>query len=281
MIGKYAGDRLRRWLGVLLGCATLACGEFAVVGTIVLVGSLDANRAAAEPILKVRPTRIPRATRMPRPTRIPRPTRAAGPRGGTGDPTATAVPTATTQPPPPAGATATATATAVPNDPPSGPQSCPGVPVTCPAPPACRTGNKIGQLYYKHPLPDPILTTKIGELRLNRASNGFDPVSEGGSFALLDKDNQLVAHMPNLTFRANGSGWIAEHELGWVTLSPAPAENGYYFQLQYNTPDFPPGYFSVVFQMCLSIGDDGIYEQIVCQPKARGAFLCHNNGPTW
>jgi hypothetical protein len=36
-----------------------------------------------------------------------------------------------------------------------------------------------------------------------------------------------------------------------------------------------------VYQVCLSIGDDGIYEQIVCQPKSQDGFLCHNNGPTY
>lgn len=280
MIGSDGTNRSQHRLVIFVLAVALVWGGLIFVETLPMSGALKLGRAEAAPVPKERPTRIPRATRIPRPTRVPRPTRAPRP-GGVTVPTSTAVPTATPPGAPSAVATATATATAIANVPPDGSQSCPGVPVTCPVPPACRTGNKIGQLYYKHPLPDPIITTKVGEMRLNRASNGFDPVREGGSFALLDKDNQLVAHMPNLTFRANGNGWIAEHELGWVTISPAPSQNGYYFQLQYNAPNFPPGYFSVVFQMCLSIGDDGIYEQIVCQPKARDAFLCHNNGPTW
>jgi hypothetical protein len=165
---------------------------------------------------------------------------------------------------------------------PTGPQSCPGIPVTCPIPPACQTGNKIGQLYYKHPLPAPDITTKVGEFQLNPSSNGINPDFESGSFSLADKDNKIIALMPSLTFRPDGTGWIAENERGWVKVSPVRGKDRRYnFQIQYNNVNLPPGYFSVVYQMCLSIGDDGIYEQIVCQPKSRDAFLCHNNGPTF
>jgi hypothetical protein len=119
-------------------------------------------------------------------------------------------------------------------------------------------------------------------MRLNAHSNGIDPDHEIGSFALVDKDNITVLQMPRLDFRPDGgSGWIAENEHGFITLLPKSSGDGYYFQLQYNDPSFPPGYFSVIYQMCLSIGDDGVYEQIVCQPKSRDGFLCHNNGPTY
>lgn len=225
----------------------------------------------------VRPTRAPRQPPQARPTRRPRPTRQPGPHDpGPVEPSAT--PTQVGEPP---ASTPTATATATAASTPIGPQSCPGVPVTCPAAPACKTGNKIGQLYYKYPSSEPIVSTKVGEFRLNPASNGIDPDHETGSFAMVDKDNNVVLAMPELHFVANGSGWIAENEHGWVTITPKGTGEGYNFQLQYNDPNFPPGYFSVIYQMCLSIGDDGINEQIVCQPKARDAFLCHNNGPTF
>lgn len=229
-----------------------------------------------------KPERQPRPTRPPRPTRIPRPTRT--PRGAV-PPTATntaviapATPTPVVTPGDPTpNATATATATTAP----VGPQSCPGIPVTCPAQPACRTGNKIGQLYYKHPVDLPIFTNKVGEFRLNPVSNGIHPAVEPGSFSLVDKDDQIVALMTDLQWVADGNGWRAENADGWVKIWPSHAERGYFFQVQYNTPNLPPGYFSVVFQMCLNIGDDGVHEQIVCQPKARDAWLCHNNGPTF
>lgn len=218
--------------------------------------------------------RPPRPTRRPRPTRIPRPTRPPGPHR-----TIFVPPTPT----PPVGnpgeaPTSTPTVTASPV---VGPQSCPGIPVTCPQPPACPTGNKIGQLYYKYPVAAPVIVTKPSEIRLHRASNGIFPDTEIGSFSLTDKDGVVVVQMPRLEFRREGNGWRAETPEGWVMLSPKEVGPGYIFQLQFNNPDFPPGYFSVVYQMCFSVGDDGVYEQIVCQPKPRGGFLCHNNGPTF
>lgn len=217
-----------------------------------------------------RPTR---PTPRPRPTRIPRPTRPPGPRQ-----TIVAPPSATPTGFPGGAVTPTPTAT------PTvviGPQTCPGVPVTCPQPPACPTGNKIGQLYYKYPAAAPIISTKPSEFRLHRRSNGIFPDTEVGSVSLTDKDGVVVVHMPRLEFRRDGNGWRGETPDGWVTLAPKEVGPGYTFQLQFNNPNFPPGYFSVVYQMCFSIGDDGVYEQIVCQPKPRDGFLCHNNGPTF
>ncbi|MBI3783930.1 MAG: hypothetical protein HY270_11065 [Deltaproteobacteria bacterium] len=230
----------------------------------------------------VRPPRDPRPTPPSRPTRQPRATRQPGPHD-IPSPTDTPTSTPQDQPTPAATPTATATAAIAPTQtPPIGPQSCPGVPVTCPQRPACVTGNRLGQLYYRLPVPDPIVTTRVSEMRLNANSNGIDPIHETGSFALVDKDNVTVLQMPRLDFVSDGNGgWIARNEHGWVSLVPKSAGSGYYFQLQYNDPNFPPGYFSVVYQMCLSIGDDGVYEQIVCQPHARDAFLCHSNGPTF
>ena len=99
---------------------------------------------------------------------------------------------------------------------------------------------------------------------------------------MVDQFGQTVMQMPELDFVSDGSGgWIARNQHGYVSLVPKSAGAGYYFQFQYNDPNFPPGYFSVTYQMCLSIGDDGVYEQIVCQPHARDAFLCHSNGPTF
>lgn len=253
-------------------------GSAFLIGVVALLGfdgpflASDVALAQDSPRRVVRP---PRPTPKPRATRVPRPTRPPGPRQ-TVLPIATPTPTF---PLPPGGVpTATATATATPV---IGPQSCPGVPVTCPQPPACPTGNKIGQMYYKYPSSAPIITSKPGEFRLNRMSNGIDPDRETGSFSLTDKDGIVVVHMPHLVFRRDGGGWIAETSDGWVRVAPKEVGPGYVFQYQYNTPQFPPGYFSVVYQMCLSIGDDGIDEQIVCQPKARDGFLCHNNGPTF
>lgn len=257
----------RRWVRVF-------CLSTATLGVVLLGGWLETVAAQAQPTRQV--VRPPRPTPKPRPTRIPRPTRPPGPRQ-TVLPPATATPTFAANPSNPVPtATATATPTAV-----LGPQSCPGVPVTCPQPPACKTGNKIGQMYYKYPASVPIITNKPGEMRLNRNSNGIDPDRETGSFSLTDKDGIVVAQMPNLVFQRQGSGWIAETPDGWVRIAPKEVGPGYVFQFQYNTPQFPPGYFSVVYQLCLSIGDDGIDEQIVCQPKARDGFLCHNNGPTF
>jgi hypothetical protein len=261
-------------LSILLGAAA---------GTPALEQSAEAQAVRPPRPTIVRPQkpeRQPPPTRPPRPTRVPRPTRT--PRGYVEPtPTNTTVvvpptPTPVTTPGQVA-PTATATATAAP----VGPQSCPGIPVPCPAQPACRTGNKIGQLYYKHPVAAPIITNKVGEFRLNPVSNGIHPGVERGSFSLVDKDDQVVALMTDLEWVPDGTGWRAENADGWVKVWPSPAERGYFFQVQYNTPNFPPGYFSVVFQMCLNIGDDGVHEQIVCQPKARDAWLCHNNGPTF
>lgn len=136
-------------------------------------------------------------------------------------------------------------------------------------------------MYYRYPGPASVITSKPGEFRLNRLSNGIDPSTETGSFSLTDENGVVVVHMPHLVFRPDGTGWIAETGDGWVRVAPKKVGPGYVFQYQYNTPQFPPGYFSVVYQMCLSIGDDGIDEQIVCQQKPRDGFLCHNNGPTF
>lgn len=230
-----------------------------------VVGAVEAQSKVQRP---------PRPTPKPRPTRVPRPTRPPGPRQ-----TVFIPPSATpTQMLPTNQATPTPTAT------PSiglGPQDCPGVPVTCPRPPACPTGNKLGQLYYKYPSAAPVITTKPSEIRLHRRSNGIFPDSETGSFSLTDKDGVVVVQMPRLEFRRDGNGWLAETADGWVRLAPKEVGPGYTFQVQFNNPNFPPGYFSVVYQMCFSVGDDGVDEQIVCQPKPRDGFLCHNNGPTF
>jgi hypothetical protein len=162
-----------------------------------------------------------------------------------------------------------------------GNQECPGIPVTCPQPPACPTGNKLGQLYYNYPASAPVITTKPSEIRLHRRSNGIFPDTETGSFSLTDQYGNVVVRMPRLEFRRDGNGWIAETPDGWVRLAPKEVGPGYTFQVQFNNPSFPPGYFSVVYQMCFNVGDDGVDEQIVCQPKPRDGFLCHNNGPTF
>ena len=252
--------RSRTWRGCQVALALVVGGMISVP----VVGLAQSDPAPRPTIVRPqRPLPKPRPTRVPRPTRPPRP-------GTVPDATPTA--TQTIRP------TATATATV---GIPTGPQSCPGVPVTCPQVPACRTGNRIGQVYYKYPASTEIITNRIGEMRLNRRSNGIDPDTEIGSFSMVDKDNQVVAQMTNLRFVRSGKGWRADHDDGWVTIAPGTRAGGYNFQFQFNKPTFPPGYFSVIFQLCLSIGDDGIDEQIVCQPKARDGFLCHNNGPTF
>ncbi len=259
--------RFRNWSKLLPGALLVLAPGFILVRA-------ESTEAQSQPTRRV--VRPPRPTPKPRPTRIPRPTRPPGPRQ-TILPPATPTPTFSTGAP---GGVPTATATATPTAV-IGAQGCPGVPVTCPQPPACRTGNKIGQVYYNYPASIPIITNKPGEFRLDRRSNGIDPDTEIGSFSLTDKDGIVVARMTDLVFRRDGAGWIAEAPEGWVRVRPKEVGPGYIFQFQYNTPQFPPGYFSVVFQMCLSIGDDGIDEQIVCQPKPRDGFLCHNNGPTF
>lgn len=256
-----------------------------LVGLMVLTGStlpVGENAALAQVVRQPRP---PRPTAKPRPTRIPRPTRPnfrhtpvpLATRTPTAVPTrvgATATPTQVIWAP-----TATATATATPV---LAAGVCPGgQPVTCPAPAACKTGNKLGQVYYAYPVSAPIITSKESEIRLHRRSNGIDPEREPASLSLVDKDGNLVVSMPDLRFYAVGNGWRADAPNGWVTMRPKPGGGGYFFQFQYDTPDFPPRYFSVVFQMCFSIGDDGVDEQIVCQEKPRGGILCHNNGTTF
>ncbi len=252
------------------------------MAALVLLGGFTpvaAILASAQPVeAQSKVQRPPRPTPKPRPTRVPRPTRPPGPRQTiVVPPTATptfALPTGQATPMPTA--TPSATATAV-----LGAQGCPGIPVTCPRPPACRTGNRLGQLYYKYPSAAPVITTKPSEMRLDRRSNGIFPDSELGSFSLTDQDGVVVVQMPRLEFRRDGNGWIAETPEGWVRLAPKEIGPGYTFQLQFNNPNFPPGYFSVVYQMCFSVGDDGVDEQIVCQQKPRDGFLCHNNGPTF
>ncbi|GBD27100.1 hypothetical protein HRbin30_02444 [bacterium HR30] len=252
---------VQTWLAaaVIIGGLPTAAGIFSSIG-------------AAEAQSKVQ--RPPRPTPKARPTRVPRPTRPPGPRQ-----TIVIPPTATPTPALPIGwGTPTPTPT---SSPVVGAQDCPGVPVTCPRPPACPTGNKLGQLYYKYPVAAPVITTKPSEMRLHRRSNGIYPDTELGSFSLTDKDGVVVVQMPRLEFRRDGNGWLAETPDGWVRLAPKEVGPGYTFQVQFNNPPFPPGYFSVVYQMCFSVGDDGVDEQIVCQPKPRDGFLCHNNGPTF
>jgi|GEM_PF-1637401 len=226
---------------------------------------------------QTRVQRPPRPTPKPRPTRVPRPPRPSRPPGPRQTIVVPPSPTPTISLPGIGGTpTPTATPTTI-----VGNQGCPGIPVTCPQRPACPTGNRIGQLYYKYPSSAPVITTKPSEMRLDRRSNGIFPDTEIGSLSLTDKDGIVVVRMPRLEFRRDGDGWIAETPEGWVRLAPKKVGPGYTFQFQYNTPNFPPGYFSVVYQLCFSIGDDGVDEQIVCQPKARDGFLCHNNGPTF
>ncbi len=244
---------------------------------------------SATPLDNPTPTRTVRSrpTARPRPSPRPRPTlsRTRIPRDGT--PTATAIPPTATAPAATATAprtstaaaptrTATATPTTAPTD--SGPQSCPGVPVTCPAHPACKTGNRLGKLYFAYPGTDRVVSAS-GYLRLNQNSNGIHPSSEPASLALVDMDSKTVISLPNLHFEPSGDGWVADTGDAIVTLTPS--SRGYTFTLRIDNPMFPPGYFSVFYQMCLSIGDDGIDEQIVCQQKPNDGFLCHSNGPTF
>ncbi len=82
--------------------------------------------------------------------------------------------------------------------------------------------------------------------------------------------------VPSLQFEQTGpNSFIGRSDQGELSISQF--QNGYNFSFTLDDPGFPRDYFSVVFDLCLTIGDDGVYEQIVCQPKPNSGFLCHNN----
>ena len=150
--------------------------------------------------------------------------------------------------------------------------ACPGVPVACPMPAPCTMRTKISKLFYAYPGSQRSLRAS-GFFYLDQKSSGIDPVNDGGSLTLTDATGAVVLDMPSLQFEPDGAGFTATNEQGSVRI--APFAGIYSFQFSFDHPDFPPGYFSVLYHMCLSIGDDGMVEQIVCQKKPNGGFLCH------
>ena len=192
----------------------------------------------------------------PRPTRQPRPTR----------------PVRSPRPPRTPVLMETPTPTPTSN---AGTDACPSAPAVCPASPACLTRNRLGKLFYAYPGTDRTVEAS-GFFKLNRASNGINLAHELGSLALVDERGGTVLQMASLRFiRSGPDRFVATTGEGTVTISPS--QDGYDFAFTFDDPGLPAGYFSLYFDLCLSVGDDGIFERIVCQPKPRGGLLCHSN----
>jgi len=102
----------------------------------------------------------------------------------------------------------------------------------------------------------------------------MDPVADGGSLSLTDETGAVILEIPTLEFEKTGNSFTATNEQGSVTI--APFAGMYSFSFSFDHPNFPPGFFRVLYHLCLSVGDDGMDEQIVCQKKPKGGFLCHH-----
>jgi hypothetical protein len=150
--------------------------------------------------------------------------------------------------------------------------TCPGVPVACPAQAPCQAGAKVSKLFYAYPGRDRNLTAS-GFFTMGGGSNGIDPLSEGGSLSLTDDDGNVILEMPQLQFSQAGGSFVASNEQGMVQISPLT--RGYAFSFIFESPQFPPRFFVVRYHLCLNIGDDGIWDSVVCQKKPGGGFLCH------
>ena len=203
--------------------------------------------AAAGPDRPRHPIRAPRA---PRPTRVPR-----IPRFNPTPPAAQNTPTPTLEPSTPT------------------PQQPATDQAACPAQPTFRFQTKVSKLFYAYPGTDRNLHAS-GFFSLNPQSNGFDPLHEHSSLSLTDDDGVVILSMPDVQFIDDGSsGFSASNEQGFVTITPFAGT--YAFSFAFDDPHFAPGFFRVRYHLCLNVGDDGISEAIVCQPKPRDGFLCH------
>jgi hypothetical protein len=146
------------------------------------------------------------------------------------------------------------------------------VALACPMAAACDMRTKISKLFYAYPGSQRNLRAS-GYFSLDQKSNGIDPVNDGGSLTLTDETGAVILEMPALQFEKTGDAFTATNEQGSVRI--APFAGIYTFEFSFDHPNFPPRFFRVLYHMCLSIGDDGMDEQIVCQKKPNGGFLCH------
>ncbi len=150
--------------------------------------------------------------------------------------------------------------------------SCPGVPVACPQQAPCRAGAKVSKLFYAYPGRDRNLRAS-GFFTVGGGSNGIKPVSEGGSLSLSDDGGNVILGMPQLQFTQSGASFVASNEQGVVQISPLL--RGFAFSFTFDNPQFAPGFFAVRYDLCLNIGDDGMWDSVVCQKKPGGGFICH------
>jgi len=137
----------------------------------------------------------------------------------------------------------------------------------------CSMSTKISKLLYAYPGSQRSLRAS-GVFSLDQESNGMDPVADGGSLSLTDETGAVILEIPTLEFEKTGNSFTATNEQGSVTI--APFAGMYSFSFSFDHPNFPPGFFRVLYHLCLSVGDDGMDEQIVCQKKPKGGFLCHH-----
>ncbi len=87
----------------------------------------------------------------------------------------------------------------------------------------------------------------------------------------------VILRMPALQFQQSGAhSFSSSNEQGFVTVAPFGGAHG--FEINFDRPEFPPGFtldVKLEYFLCLNIGDDGVFDRIVCQPKPGGGFLCH------
>jgi len=211
------------------------CSALLVLGAVMLAWP---RLTAAGPNRSPHPVRSVNAPHPPHSTRPPR--------GGTPTPTAGIPPTAT---------------------PGSNGQACP-------AQPTFRLLTKVSKLFYAYPGTERTLRAS-GFFRVDQTvSNGISPATENASLTLTDDDGVIILSMPSLQFQAMSDGsFAASNDQGFVLI--APFAGAYSFRFQFDHPNFAPGFFRVRYHLCMNIGDDGISEQIVCQPKNNDGFLCH------